>query len=298
MYISDFNYFRPGSLKEAIALLVNSNDAVPLAGGTDLLVEIKQGLRHHKDIVSLNDIEELKIISEDDEGIFLGAGITHNELLSSTVIKKKFPAIAQAASKIGCHQIRNKGTIGGNLCTAASCCDLGPVLMTLNAHVEIASSIKTMTVPITDFFVFHRKTILQKGELVTRIFVPHPEPGSGLHFEKFGLRDAAAVSVASVAVMVKLRQDICEDACIVIGAVAPTPKISNRSIEIIKGKNITQLSEHSQILKKAGNAAAEDAVPIDDIRGGAKYRRDLLKVLTRRAIMNALAQAQLNQEDK
>lgn len=298
MYISDFNYFRPKSLKEAVALLENSNDGVPIAGGTDLLVEIKQGLRHHEDIISLNDIEELKIISEDAEGIYLGAGLTHNELLSSTVIKKKLPAIAQAASKIGCDQIRNKGTIGGNLCTAASCCDLGPVLMTLNASVEITNSINTRTVPLKEFFVFHRKTILKKDELVTRIIVPHPEPGTGLHFEKFGLREAAAVSVASVAVMVKMREGICDDACIVIGAVAPTPKISNKSIELIKGKDISQLSEHSQILKQAGNAAAEDAVPIDDIRGGANYRRDILKVLTRRAILNAIIQAQINQEDK
>jgi len=298
MYISDFNYFRPKSLKDAVALLENSNDGVPIAGGTDLLVEIKQGLRHHEDIISINDIEELKIISEDAEGIYLGAGLTHNKLLSSTVIKKKLPTLAQAASKIGCDQIRNKGTIGGNLCTAASCCDLGPVLMTLNASVEIASSIDTRTVPLKEFFVFHRKTILKKDELVTRIFIPFPEPGTGLHFEKFGLREAAAVSVVSVAVMVKLNKGVCEDACIVIGAVAPTPKISTRSIELIKGKDISQLSEYSQIIKQAGNAAAEDAVPIDDIRGGANYRRDILKVLTRRAILNAIVQAQINQEDK
>jgi len=298
MYISDFNYFRPKLLKEAIAMLENSNDGAPIAGGTDLLVEIKQGLRHHEDIISLNDIEELKIISENTKGIYIGAGITHNELIFSTVIKEKLPAIAQAASKIGCHQIRNKGTIGGNLCTAASCCDLGPVLITLNASAEITKSSETRVIPLLDFFVFHRKTIIKKGDLLTRIFVPHSESGTGLYFEKFGLREAAAVSVASVAVMVKLRENICVDTCIVIGAVAPTPKISYRAIELIKGKDIALLSENSQILKQAGNAAAEDAVPIDDIRGGANYRRDILKVLTQRAILNAVVQAQINQEDK
>jgi len=298
MYISDFNYFRPKTLKEAVVLLEKSNDGVPLAGGTDLLVEIKQGLRYHEDIISLNDIEELKIINEDADGIYIGAGLTHNELLASPVIKEKLPVIAQAASKIGCDQIRNKGTIGGNLCTAASCCDLGPVLMTLNASVEITGTSGTMTVPLKDFFVFHRKTILKKGELVTRIIVPHPEPGTGLHFEKFGLREAAAVSVVSVAVMVTLREGICKIACIVIGAVAPTPKISNKSIELIKGKNISHLSEDSPLLEQAGNAAAADAIPIDDIRGGANYRSDILKVLTRRAILNAIVQAQLNQEVK
>ncbi|HJN06671.1 MAG TPA: xanthine dehydrogenase family protein subunit M [Bacteroidales bacterium] len=298
MYISDFNYFRPKSIKEATTLLENSDDGAPIAGGTDLLVEIKQGLRHHEDIISLTDIEELKIISEVPEGIFLGAGLTHNELISSTIIINKLPAIAQAASKIGCDQVRNKGTIGGNICTAASCCDLGPVLLTLNASVELASSVETRTVPLIDFFVFHRKTTIKKGELVTRIFVPHPEPYTGVYFEKFGLREAAAVSVASVAVMVKLHEGVCDDACIVIGAVAPTPKISNRSIDHIVGKDISLLSEDSQILMQAGNAAAEDAIPIDDIRGGANYRRDLIKVLTRRAIVKAIDLAQLNHEDK
>lgn len=297
MYISDFNYFRPKSIKEAILLLENSNDGAPIAGGTDLLVEIKQGLRHHEDIISLNDIDELKIIHETTEGIFIGAGLTHNELLSSTVIIKKLPAIAHAASKIGSDQIRNKGTIGGNLCTAASCCDLGPVLITLNASIIIASSTETKSVSLVDFFIFHRKTILKKGELVTRIFVPYPKPGTGVHFEKFGLREAAAVSVASVAVMINLQKDICKDACIVIGAVAPSPKISTGSMKLIEGKNIALLSEHSEILEQAGNAAAQDAIPIDDIRAGAEYRRDLLKVLTKRAILNAIVQAQINQEN-
>lgn len=298
MYISDFNYFRPKSIKEATALLEKSDDGAPIAGGTDLLVEIKQGLRHHEDIISLRDIEELKIISKESKGIFIGAGVTHNELITSEVIKNKLPAIAQAASKIGSDQVRNKGTIGGNICTAASCCDLGPVLITLNASVELTSSSETRTVPLIDFFVFHRKTTIKKGELVTRIFVPNLEADTGVYFEKFGLREAAAVSVASVAVMVKLREGVCDDACVVIGAVAPTPKISNKSINHIVGKDISLLSEDSQILKQAGNAAAEDAIPIDDIRGGANYRRDLLKVLTRRAIVNAIAQAQLNHEDK
>ncbi len=298
MYISDFNYFSPKSIKEATELLENSSNGAPIAGGTDLLVEIKQGLRRHEDIISLNNIDELKIISEDEKGIYLGAGLTHNELLNSTLINKKIPALALAASKIGSDQIRNKGTIGGNLCTAASCCDLGPVLMTLNASVVIANTTETKTVSLKDFFIFHRKTSLKKGELVTSIFVPYPKPGTGVYFEKFGLREAAAVSVASVAVMINLQEDICKDACIVIGAVAPSPKISTKSMKLIVGKSISQLSEHSELLTQAGDAASEDAVPIDDIRGGAKYRRDLLKVLTRRTIVNAIAQAQLNNENK
>ncbi len=295
MYISDFNYFRPKSLKEALAILEKSDNGVPIAGGTDLLVEMKQGLRHHEDIISLSDIGELKDINEETKNLYIGAGVTHNELTSATVIRKRFPAIAEAVSKIGSDQIRNKGTIGGNLCTAASCGDIAPVLIALNASVEIANPIHVRTVSLKDFFVFHRKTLLEKREIMTRIIVPHPESGTGLFFEKYGLREAAAISVVSVAVMVKLKDNICNDACIVIGAVAPTPKISNKSIAILKGKDFSGLSENSSVLEQAGNAAADDAVPIDDIRGSAKYRRDILKVLTQRAIIKAIAFAKNTQ---
>lgn len=297
MVITDFKYFKPATIKETIALLEEGKNPALLAGGTDLLVEIKKGLRHHEEIISLKNVQELNIISEEVDNIIIGAGVTHNELISSEVIRKNLPAISQAATKIGCEQIRNKGTVGGNICTAASCCDLGPILLALDASVEIAGSSGLKTVPLKDFFIFHRKTILVKGEVVTRIKVPRTEEGTGVYFEKFGLREAAAVSVASVAARVRLKNGSCEDSSIVIGAVAPTPKISQRSADLITGKKMADLTELSPILEQAGQAAAEDAIPIDDIRGGAKYRRDILKVLTQRAILKAISYAQKNREE-
>lgn len=288
MYISDFNYHRPKTLKEALNLLEKSNNGAPIAGGTDLLVELKQGLRHHEDIISLADIDDLKGIKENSNTLNIGAGVTHNELTTSNIIKKNIPAISDAASKIGSDQIRNKGTIGGNLCTAASCCDMGPILIALNASVEIANSKGNRTVLVKDFLVFHRKTLLEKGDIITKIIVPNPPPGTGLHFEKFGLREAVAVSVASVAVMVKIENNTCTDARIVIGAVAPTPKISAKSTEILIAKKISDLTENSSALTQAGNAAADDARPLDDIRGSKKYRKNILSVLTKRAIIKAL----------
>lgn len=292
MVIPDFKYFRPKSLPEALTLLGQSDDVALIAGGTDLLVEIKKGLRRHDNMISLSDIGELKVLEEDGKKVYIGSAVTHNELVVSPVIRKNLMAISNTATKIGCEQIRNKGTVGGNICTAASCCDLGPILMALGTMVEIRSSKGNREVPLKDFFVFHRKTVLAKGEMVTRVIVPIPGPGSGAHFEKFGLREAAAVSVASVAAMIKLDHGTCADACIVIGAVAPVPKISQGAVDIILGKDLSQLSENSSVLEQAGIAAAEDAIPIDDIRGGAKYRRDILKVLTRRAISKAVFFAQ------
>lgn len=288
MYISDFNYHKPGSLSEACKLLEKSKNSAVIAGGTDLLVEIKQGFRYHQDIVSLAEIKELKTINEDEDKLCIGACITHNELTGSPVIKNNFPAIAEAANTIGTHQIRNTATIGGNLCTGASSCDMAPILIALNASVEIASLTKVRTVSLKNFFTFHKKTCIKKGEIITKIIIPQPKPYTGAYFEKFGLREASSISVASVGAMIKFSNNICDEVCIVIGAVAPTPKISDKANKLIKGRKISELSENSSILKQAGEAAAEDSLPIDDIRGSAEYRRDIIKVITQRAIIKAL----------
>jgi len=287
MFISNFNYFKPNTIQKAINFLNSSVNGALLAGGTDLLVEIKQGLRQHDDIISLLEIEDLKSISEDENYIYVGATVTHDKLNFSTIIRNNIPALADAASKIGSVQIRNKGTIVGNLCTAASCCDTGPILIALNASVEIMNIEKTRTVLIKDFLVFHKKTILKKGDIITRIIIPKPEQGVGLHFEKYGLRESLAVSVASVAVMLKIENNICSNACIVIGAVAPTPKISENAGNVLIGKNISEFIENSTTLLQAGKISASDARPLNDIRGSKEYRKNILIILTQRAIIKA-----------
>ncbi len=288
MVIPDFTYHKPETLKEAIRLLVETNDSVLMAGGTDLLVEIKKGLRNHENVISLSKISVLKMISENPREIFIGSGITHSELIDSEIISSNLPALADAASKIGSDQVRNTGTIGGNLCTAAACCDTAPILIALNARLEIADATGVRTLPLKDFFVFNKKTILKKGEVVTRIIIPKLSDGAGAYYEKFGLREAGSISVVSVAVMVKLREGTVADGCIVIGAVAPVPKISYAATGLLKDKKVSDLFVLSPVLGEIGKAAAEDSVPIDDIRGGAKYRRDILKVLTGRAIVKAI----------
>lgn len=288
MYLPDFNYHKPTSLQDALALQNKSENAAFIAGGTDLLVEIKKGFREHTDIISLSKVEELKTIEEDKNNLYIGAGVTHSELMLSSQIKKFLPALTDAASKIGSEQVRNTGTLGGNLCTAASCCDTAPILLSMNASLEIVDADKVKTIPLKDFFVFNKKTILKKGEIVSKVIVPKPAQGVGAYFEKFGLREAGAISVVSVAVMVKVKDGICVDASVVIGAVAPTPRISDKASEILKGKD-TKSCVSTEVLAKAGQAAADDSIPIDDIRGAAQYRRELLKVLTQRAIVKAIA---------
>lgn len=288
MYLADFNFHQPVSVKDAISLLRLKSNAIAMAGGTDLLVEMKKGLRSHEDIVSLAKIPELKLITEDDNSLIIGACVTHSEVIASPLVAKIAPALVEATSKIGSEQVRNTGTIGGNICTAAACCDTAPVLLSMNASVEIAGSENLRMVSLRDFFTFNKKTILKNDELVTRIIVPRPGPGTGACYEKFGLREAGSISVVSVAAKVRIVDNACVDACIVIGAVAPTPKISFQAIEILLGKKMPDFAENSPVLEEAGNAAVRDSIPIDDIRGGAQYRRDLLKVLAKRAIRRAV----------
>ncbi len=292
MHLPDFKYHTPHTLEEACNILNQSENAAPIAGGTDLLVEMKKGLRHHQDMVSLTEIKELKLIHEDEDNLFIGAGVTHNELALSPIIKKKVMYIAEAASQIGTEQIRNMGTVGGNLCTGASCCDMAPILMALNASVEIAGLNEVRIIPIKDFFIDHREISINKTEIMKRIIVPLPGIKQGACYEKFGLRESASISVASVAASFHIENNICNDACIVIGAVAPTPKICITTNEMLIGCTITELVEESIILDQIGDSIIKESYPIDDIRGSKEFRKNILKVLTKRAIKKAVDNAE------
>ncbi len=288
MYLPDFKYHKPKTIKEASAILLKSGNAAPIAGGTDLLVEIKTGLRQFRDIVSLSGIAELKQITEDDNNIFIGSALTHSEIIHSNLIQEKLSALAEAASKIGSHQIRNSGTIGGNLCTGASCADTAPILMAYDASVELVSENETRIINLKKFLIHHHQTDVRKGEILTKIIVPKRNCITGACFEKFGLREAASISVASSAVVLSFENGICSDAGIVIGACGPTPVFSNKASEVILGKSAKDIYGNNDIIESAAIAASEDSLPIDDIRGSADYRRELTKVLTRRAIHNVV----------
>ena len=136
MYLPDFTYHKPTTLQEACILLESEKNAAAIAGGTDILVEIKKGLRYNDNIVSLSGIKQLKMIEESGSKIIIGTAVTHNEIKNSKLIIEKLPALSEAASLIGSDQVRNIATVGGNLCTGASCCDMGPVSIASNASAE------------------------------------------------------------------------------------------------------------------------------------------------------------------
>lgn len=296
VYISDFRYHRPETIEEALGLLSASSDGVPLAGGTDLLIDLKQGKRSHRDVISLTHIRDLSTIGVQQERLHVGSTVTHNELIRASLIREHCHAISEAAGTIATEQIRNVATVGGNLCTAASCADTAPILIALDAEIELAGSHGRRTLALADFFLDHRRTALERGELLTKIIVPLLPRGTGAAFKKFGLRAAANITVASVAAVVRISGGHCEDARFVMGAVAPIPTVSTHAADLIRGKAIAEISE-DRLLEQVGHAVADDARPIDDIRGSRAFRRDITAVLARRALTEALARARERDEE-
>ncbi len=288
MHISDFKYHKPGTIKQACDLLNGIEEPGLLAGGTDLLVEMKLGTRSHSDIISLTGIKELSSIRIKEGKIYIGACATHNDILHSPELVKHCPSLCDTARNIATEQIRNTATVGGNLCTAASCCDMAPILMALDAEIEITSSAGSRILPLREFFTDHRKTDLKNSEILTGIILKIPSKDTSACYKKHGLRNAASIAVASVACMIRAEKQTCSEAAIVLGAVSPTPRMSMKAGDLLKGMNIEELDEDQ--LKKIGEAAASEAEPIDDIRGTAEYRIELVKVLTVRAIKDSIDQ--------
>ncbi len=262
-----------------------------MAGGSDLLVDLKQGKRRPEDVVSLARVPELRSIDLEEDRLSIGAAVTHARLAGSPLLDSHAPAICEAARTIATEQIRNTATVGGNLCTAASCSDTAPVLIALEAGLELVSRGKTRTLPLGEFFLFHKQTALRQEEVLARILVPLPAPGSGAAYRKFGLREAASVAVASVAARVRIEEGVCADARVVLGAVAPTPRIARRAAELLVGRSVGELGAGGAILGEVGRAAMDESEPIDDLRGSAAYRRHLVRTLTERAVRGAIERA-------
>ncbi|MDA3842911.1 MAG: xanthine dehydrogenase family protein subunit M [Candidatus Kapabacteria bacterium] len=287
MYIPDFKYHSPETLEEALKVFGSNDSIAPIAGGTDLLVEIKQGVRHFENLVSLNNIPELKNISEDENYVYIGPCVTHSEIEESDIVRNNIPALAETVGFIGSHQIRNSGTIGGNVCTCASCADTAPILIAYEADVEVSSAAESKRLPIATFFLNHHQTMLSKGELLTNIIIPKPKPNTGVYFEKFGLRESASISVASVAVSIIVKDKKIIRTNIVVGACASTPKKCPSAMKVLVNADPRELVKGSKTLSDIANAALKDIFPIDDIRGSAQYRLDIVKTLIIKAVLNA-----------
>ena len=284
MIIPEFEYVSPQSVQEACALLVQYGDSARvLAGGSDLLVKMKDGLMKPAYLVSLKNLDSLKAIRyETGTGVIIGARATHNEVMNNRLLQEKYRSVCEAAHSMAADQIRNIGTVGGNLVNAVPSADLPPILIALDARARIVGSSGERTIALEDFFLGPGKTVLEKGEILAAIIIPD-QPTTGSNYIKFGLRRAGALAVAGVASSVTVSDGTCRDVRVVLGAVAPTPMRARQAENVLRGKKISR-----ELIDEAGRIAAAESKPISDIRGSIEYRRNLVNVLTRRSLKAAI----------
>jgi carbon-monoxide dehydrogenase medium subunit len=271
-----FEYFEPTTLGEAAALLARyAGRAQPLAGGTDLLVELKEQLRRAECVVNIKRIPGMDTLSYDArEGLRIGALVTAREVELSSIILEKYASLAQATRELGSIQVRNRATIVGNICRASPSADTLPPLIADSASVRIVGAKGERTVRLEDFLTEPGKTVLAVDELVTELVLPPPAPGTRKVYIKHGRRKAMELATVGVAVSLS-----SSDLRIVLGAVAPTPIRARRAEDLLRGRAPT-----AELIAQAAKAAADESRPISNVRASADYRREMVEVLTRRAL--------------
>ncbi|MBM4418589.1 MAG: xanthine dehydrogenase family protein subunit M [Chloroflexi bacterium] len=285
-----FDYASPTSVAEASQALVSRPDARPLAGGTDLLIQMKERGRIVPLVVSLRRVGALHELSANGS-LAIGAMVTCGEVAEHDAVRRYWPILSDGAELVGSIQIRNRGTVGGNVCNAAPSADVSPALVALAATAHIGGSAGTRSIDIEQFFRGPGQTALTRGEVLTRIDVPRPAAGSGGAYLRHVPRREMDIAVVAVGVQLRLANDgrTVADARVVLGAVAPVPLRSRGAEVALIGSTLDAAA-----LTRAGEAAAADARPISDVRATADYRRELLKVYTRRVAQIALGRARAN----
>jgi len=277
------------SVEEAVSLLSEYGEKAKfVSGATDLLMQLKRGEAVPECLIRLGEIRDLDFIKYDETGgLRVGALTTIVEIANSPLIRGKFSILAQAAGMLGTPAVRNQATLGGNLCNAAPSADTAPPLLVLGAKAKIVGKEGEKIVPLEDFFVGPGQTILGQDRLLAEIQVPNILAHSGGAYLKQKRRQGADLAVVGVAAWVVMGRKVLNDVKIALGAVAPTPIRAKKAEGILRGRKVDP-----ELLEKSGQAAAGEASPIDDIRGSADYRRELLAVLTKRAITEAIQQAE------
>ncbi len=274
-------YLTPRSLDEALELLAeHQHQARLIAGGTDLIVELERGIRSPKVVIDITRIPGLDAITQDDQQrIHLGPLVTHNQVVGSTLCQDKAFPLVKACWAVGASQIRNRGTIAGNLVTASPANDTIPPLWALGATVTLQSSRGSRTLSCDDFFLGVRQTALAADEMIVDISFPAMKSDQLGTFLKLGLRRAQAIAVVNVAVVLTMLADSVTQARITLGSVAPTIVRAVEAERFLTGKVLTR-----DVMEHAAALTAQTIAPISDVRGSAEYRRYMAETLTRHAL--------------
>lgn len=289
-----FEYVAVGDIRHAVSLLVEHGTAARiLAGGTDLLADLKSSRHAPRLIVDISRVSGLKDIKMTAQGLHIGALVTHTEIMRSALVHEHCSALTDAAHSIGAVQTRNLGTVGGNLVTAVPSMDSGPALVALDACVVLAGNTGSRQMSLTDFFKGPRRTAMQADELLAEIVIPAGNLGKPVHFLKSGLRKGQALALVNAAAGLWLDWEgrIAEPR-IALGAVAPTVMRATAAEQYLAGRVSTP-----EVMAQAGIIAAGECKPISDFRATAVYRRDLVAVLVKRALTHAHERALKNRQE-
>jgi len=304
-----FDYFKPKTFEEALTLLAQYGEKAKLiAGGTDVIVMIKQKAMAPDVLISLQGIPGLDKMKYNGS-LTIGPMVTHRTIEKSEVIKKNFSALADAVDYLGSIQIRNVATIGGNICTAAPSADTATPLLVLGTQVRIENPKEERTLPIEEFFKGPGETVLKTGEMVKELLIPELLPNTGSAYYKLQRRLALDLPILGVSVLLsldknkvacsdllctaspistilhKMEEDeiICRDVRIALGVAAPTPMRALKAEALLRGKKLSD-----ELLEEAANTASREAQPRDTLRGEAWYRKDMVRVLVKRMAMKSI----------
>jgi carbon-monoxide dehydrogenase medium subunit len=282
-----FDYLEPTTLNKALALMeTHGEDGRVIAGGTSLLIMMRQRLLMPKTVISLARIPKFDTIRFNAKtGLRIGAGARHRDIELSAVIKKHYPILHETFHNVAQPRIRNMGTIGGNLAAGDPLTDPGASLIALDAEVVLTSCGGQRTVKLDEFFIDYYQTALNPGELLTEIRVPPPSRKGWSHI-KFTPRSVEDFATVGVAITLSAKNGICEDVRVGLNSVASTIIHAKQAEEILRGKKI-----NDDLLRQMGEVAASETDPVDDNRGSAEYKREMVKVLVHRAAKEALQRA-------
>ena len=282
-----FELALPDTLEASQQALADGSDVKMVAGGTDLLPQMKNGLVKPRKVVDLSALRELKLLETGaDGGLRIGAGVSARALELASLVRDGFAALAESAAVVGSFQIRNLATLGGNLANAAPSADMAPPLLALDAECVITGPRGQRRVPAADFFLGVRRTVLAPDELLVEIAIPAPGPGSGGTYVRHTPRRELDIAVVGVASQLTIRDGRCVKARIALAAVAPVPLRATAAEARLVGEAITP-----GLIEEAAQLAVAAASPISDQRGSAEFRQHLVRVLTRRTLTTALERA-------
>ena len=287
--MSDYEYYQPTSLQEALAIKADrGGDARFVAGGTDVHVLRRAGLLNFNALISLRRAPELDVLEERGGVIRLGAGLTLTKILDSDLIREALPGLYEAVESMGCTQMRNLATLGGNVMNAVSSGDAIPPLLCLDAVCVLVSNQGERKTPLAEMFTGPRTTAAREDEILLRLEAPRPGPTSGGAFAKLGRRAALDLAVVNLAVRVELAAEgrTMEKVRVAAGAVGPTPLRLRQTEAVMQGRAPT-----TELLEQAAQAALDETRPWDDVRASRWYRREMIKVMLPRTAAKALSRA-------